>query len=171
MKSNIILTGFMGTGKSTVGKVVASKLQMQFIDTDAVIERQEGMTISDIFSTFGEKHFRDIESKVIEQTSKLKNSVVATGGGVVLNPGNIENLRHDGIIIYFQSNVDTIIRNTSGSDHRPLLQRDDMRKNVGLMLQQREQYYRNNDFSIDVSDLSVEQTVQKVIEIYESSKG
>jgi len=168
MRNNIVLTGFMGTGKTTVGKKVAEKLNMKFIDTDSVIEREEGMSISDIFSQKGEKEFRKIESRIVKKVSQNTNCVIATGGGVVLNKTNMDCLRKNGIIIYFESDVESIFRNVNGSRNRPLLQSDDLRIHIYNMLEKRKNYYMNHDYKINVGNLTVEEVVNKVIDIYKN---
>lgn len=162
-KKNIVLIGFMGTGKSTVGKKVAQKLRMGFIDTDECIEQQEGLTISDIFSQKGEEYFRNIESEVVKVVSCREGIVVATGGGIVTRKQNVEYLRKNGVIIHLKADVDTILRNTSKSTDRPLLQYGDVRKRIVEMLEQRKQHYRNCDHEIDVSGLDVEQVAGRII--------
>ncbi|MBZ4644726.1 MAG: shikimate kinase [Petroclostridium sp.] len=166
MKQNIVLTGFMGTGKSTVGKHVAGELDMGFIDTDHIIEHEQGMTISEIFSQKGEAYFRELESKVVEKVAQQENMVIATGGGVVLRSENMQNLRKNGIIIRLKADVETILRNTSQNSNRPLLQHGDLRSRIEAILNQREAYYSNNDYEIDVSLLTVEQVVSMIMNIY-----
>ena len=96
---NIILTGFMGSGKTAVGRILAEKLNVEFVDMDDLIEREQKMSISEIFSRFGEKRFRKLEKEVAGRVSQGKNQVIATGGGVVLSSENMANLKMDGIII------------------------------------------------------------------------
>jgi len=167
-KWNIVLTGFMGTGKSTIGKRLSCKLNMDFVDTDKRIEDMENMTISEIFAQKGEAEFRRIESAVIEEISKYSNCVIATGGGVVLNRTNMDNLRKNGMIVYLESNVDAIIRNVSGDTGRPLLKKSNLREHIMNMLEQRKNYYMNYDYKVDVSNVSVEKAVDMIAEIYKS---
>lgn len=163
MKSNIVLTGFMGTGKTTIGKQLARELNKEFTDTDEMIEQQTGLAISEIFATKGENYFRELESQVVQQVAKKTNMVIATGGGVVLKKENMDALRENGIIIHLKSNVDAIIRNTSKTRTRPLLNHINTEARIIEMLKQREVYYQNHDYEIDVSLLTIRQATDKII--------
>ena len=94
--SNIILAGFMGTGKTAVGKMLAEKLHRSFVDMDALIEEQAGKSITRIFAEHGEPHFRAIETELVKKLSQQKEQVIAAGGGIVLNPENIRNFSQSG---------------------------------------------------------------------------
>ncbi len=118
---NIVLTGFMGTGKSIVAKKLAQKLGMGYVDTDKIIEDREGREIRKIFEEKGEDYFREIETKIIKQVSSLNNYVIATGGGVVLKEENIKALRKKGVIIYLSANPEIILKRTDKNEERPLL--------------------------------------------------
>lgn len=160
---NIILTGFMGAGKSAVGKKLAERLSMEIIDTDDVIEQESGMKISDIFSQFGEDHFRKLEKMVVEEISTFNNHVIITGGGVVVNKENIENLRKNGIIVYLHTTPEVIYERVKSETHRPLLQAKDPMKKIKELLDYRAQFYANNDIEVDTSNLSVDEVVEEII--------
>lgn len=162
---NIVLTGFMGTGKSTVGILLAKKLGRKFIDTDAVIVDREGRSISDIFAHNGEEYFRRVECEVIESLSKLSNCVISTGGGTVLRAKNIENLKKNGIVINLSASVDTIYKRTSESGKRPLLDKKTPSQ-IEKMLHERADAYANNNFCIVVDDQTPMTISDKIIEIY-----
>jgi shikimate kinase len=162
MKQNIVLVGFMGTGKTSVGIQLAEMLKMQFIDTDDLIEKDSGMSISDIFAKMGEDHFRDLESKIAEKASKLENQVIATGGGIVKREKNIENLKKTGILFCLDASPKIILQRTSGYDHRPLLQVDDPISRIHDILKEREPFYAKADYRIDTSELTVDQVVEKI---------
>jgi shikimate kinase len=162
---NIVLIGFMGTGKTVVGRAIANKINTEFVDVDLLIEKEAGMNISDIFSRKGEEYFRDIEGKVIKKVSYMKNVVIATGGGAVLRKENIDNLRDNGVIVLLRADVDTILNNISHNLNRPLLQSNDVKKTITQMLKKREEYYKNNDFEVDVSAKSVEQVAVDVLNV------
>ena len=168
---NIVLTGFMGTGKSTVGKKVAEKLDMKFIDMDSYIENKLGMTISDIFLNKGEPYFREIEKEAAKELSRFTGTVIATGGGIVLNSENIKNFRENGIVICLKADVDTILRNVSCSQERPLLKQGNVRSTIEKLLEYREPYYKNNDYEVDVSILTVEQAASVIGDIYTNKKN
>ncbi|MGB6607821.1 MAG: shikimate kinase, partial [Atribacterota bacterium] len=108
MKSNIIITGFMGTGKSVVAKEVARKLKMEFIDMDRIIEERQGTSIADIFTGYGEKYFRAQENKLVKELSQKENMVIATGGGTLLSSDNARILDQRGQIICLYADSQTI---------------------------------------------------------------
>jgi len=157
---NIVLTGFMGCGKTTVGKVLAQKLVKKFIDVDVKIERSAGMSIKDIFANFGEEHFRKLESDEIEKISSQNNCVVATGGGVVLNAKNICALRKNGIIVYLKCGMEKIEQNLSDDLSRPLLQSGF--DAAYRLYAEREALYENCDIIIDAGG-GVDEIVEKIL--------
>jgi len=163
---NIILTGFMATGKSTVGRRVASIMNFGFIDTDSIIEKISGMNIPEIFEKRGEKYFRSIEKIAVKRASRLKNHVISTGGGVVLSPSNIVWLRRNGIIILLKARPEIILRNLGENKNRPLLFENNPEDKIKELLVNREKYYNFSDYKIDVSDMSIEEAVSAVIEVY-----
>lgn len=115
-KKNIVLIGMPASGKSTIGVVLSKLSSKNFIDTDEIIERKSGITIPEIFSKFGEAHFRKLESEVIKEISLTNNAIIATGGGAVLNFDNIRNLKHNGIIFFLDRNIEELLP----TDDRPL---------------------------------------------------
>ncbi len=162
---NIVLTGFMGTGKSTVGVLLAKKLGRKFIDSDTVIIEREGRSISDIFATDGEKYFRQVESDVIYELSCLSGCVIATGGGVVLNQKNIENLRKNGVVINLSASVKTICERTCRNSERPLINQKTPQQ-IEKLLSERAQAYANNDFCVEVDGQTPMSVSDEIIEIY-----
>lgn len=167
--SNLVLTGFMGTGKSAVGKTAASKLGFDFIDIDNEIEKRTNMTIPYIFESFGEEHFREIEYETVKEISLKTKMVISTGGGVVINPENINNLRTKGFIVLLKARPDIIFRNVSKDKSRPLLKCENPMAKICELLEKRKENYKNNDFEIDVSELNVEEAAQKAVEIFRSN--
>lgn len=118
---NIVLIGFMGSGKSSVGKRLSSLLEMDLIDTDFVIEKRMEMTIREIFSTMGEKEFRRLEREIIIGLQDTKNSIISCGGGIVLDPENVESLKKGGRIIWLDASPEEIYNRLLGDKSRPLL--------------------------------------------------
>ncbi len=165
---NIVLTGFMGTGKSTVGKLAADRLNLQFVDTDEAIESRMQQTVSDIFSIYGEQYFREKENEIIKEYACLGNQVIATGGGAVLNPDNMDNLRANGLIILLKARPEVIYRNVFRGNNRPLLKSQNPLERIKELLEERDSFYKNNDWEIDVSDIAVEEVVDRIIGIYRS---
>jgi len=166
--TNIVLIGFMGTGKTSVGMRLAKILQMQFIDTDDIIEKDSGISISEIFSKMGEDHFRDLESRSVEKICKLSQHVIATGGGAVIREQNLRNLRSTGILFCLDATPEVIFQRTSGYSHRPLLNVDDPVSQIRKMLRAREPFYARADYRIDTSHLTVDQVTDKILKLWKS---
>ncbi len=120
-KTNIILIGFMGSGKSSVGEKLARRLGYQFVDTDLEVETSTRKSIKHIFEQEGEERFRQAESKVIAEISERESQVISCGGGAVLNPANMEELRRKGKIIYLKGDPAPLFERIKESDERPLL--------------------------------------------------
>lgn len=117
---NIILCGFMGSGKSTIGKALAESLNMEFVDTDVLIEENEGMKIFQIFEKFGEKYFRECETKLIEKLSQEEGRVIALGGGLAANPDNHKFLKNCGKIVLLNCEIEETLKRILGDKTRPL---------------------------------------------------
>ncbi len=161
---NIVLTGFMGAGKSSVGRRLAERLGMGIVDTDEIIEQETEMKISDIFAELGEEHFREVEAVVVEGVSELDGHVIITGGGVVLDKGNIENLRKNGVIIYLHAEPKTIYNRVKDETHRPLLQVENPMEKIKELLEQRAPHYADHDLMVDTSKLTVEEVAERIIQ-------
>jgi len=161
---NIVLTGFMGTGKSKIGKRLTKKLRMSYLDTDELIEKREKDSISAIFKKRGEEYFRRLETKVVKEVALLDNYVISTGGGVVLRDENIKVLKKNALIICLFASPEVIFKRTKGDGNRPLLEVDNQKKRIEELLAIRKPYYEKADFSVDTSALNSEGVVEEVIE-------
>lgn len=161
---NIVLTGFMATGKTEVGRLLARRLGYTFVDADSIIEAEQNMPITEIFKRFGEPHFRDIESNVIKRLSLMENAVISTGGGAVLRQENMDNLRRNGIIICLRARPETIYERTKHDTSRPLLQVEDPLKRIRELLEFRKPYYEQADIMIDTDEKSPEEIVAEILE-------
>lgn len=161
---NIYLIGMMGAGKSTVGQDLSRKLGYKFLDTDDLIKKVAGQSISDIFAKEGEEKFRDLESQVLSQICAYKQLVIATGGGIVLRSMNWSYLRH-GIIIWLNVPVEALYQRLKGDTTRPLLQHPDPLGQLQNILEQRQTLYGQGDLEIQVNinDQS-EEVAAKIIE-------
>lgn len=148
-KTNIVLIGLMGAGKTTVGKRLSALLGMAFTDCDENIERSFGK-ISDLFLK-GEQHFRDLESRIVKSLSMLDNIIISTGGGVVLRPENMEALRKKGVVFYLKRPVEDIIKTVDLAD-RPLV-RDDPEKLYKILAEREHLYLKYSDHIIDSMDV------------------
>jgi len=138
----------MGTGKTSVGRRLASQLRMRYVDTDDIIERDNGRRITTIFAEDGEPAFRDLESEAVRKASKLYNHVISTGGGVVLRETNMEVLKRNGIIFCLTATPEEIYRRVRHQTHRPLLQTPDALTKIRSMLQERHPYYAEADYMV-----------------------
>jgi shikimate kinase len=163
--NNIYLVGFMGTGKTAVGKELAKKKKWRFLDLDELIELREKRTIADIFAKEGEPYFRHAEKQVLKEVAKEKKFVVACGGGVVINPDNIRTMKETGIIICLSASPQVILARTSTYRRRPLLNVADPKKQIELLLKIRAPYYAKADKTIDTSKMSLKEAVDKIIKL------
>ena len=153
---NIVLIGFMGSGKSTIAKVLAKELDMKVVDMDYEIEREEGRSISDIFAEEGETYFRDLETDYLERVQGKNNKILSTGGGVILRDENVKLLKHIGTVVFLQADVEHIYNNVKGNTDRPLLQVEDVKSEIRNRLEAREPYYlKAADVIIQTSRKSV----------------
>ncbi len=159
---NIYLVGFMGTGKSAVGRELAKKKKWHFVDLDELIELKEKRAIADIFAKEGEPYFRKIESKVLKEVSKEKGFVIGCGGGIVINEENIKIMKASGTIICLSAKPEVILKRVSGATHRPLLNVENPKEKIELLLKLRSPYYAKADKTIDTSKLSVKEVVGKI---------
>ncbi|HZK39943.1 MAG TPA: shikimate kinase [Atribacterota bacterium] len=163
MKSNIIITGFMGTGKSAVAKELARKLKMEFIDMDRIIEERRGMSIADVFAGHGEKYFREQENKLVKELSKKENTVIATGGGTLLSSDNARMLGQRGQIICLYADSQTIYNRVNKKNNRPLLKRENVLSEINRLLEERKEAYNNFTIKIDTTNLNVQEVADKTI--------
>jgi shikimate kinase len=162
---NIYLVGFMGTGKTAVGKELAKRKKWQFVDLDDLIELKEKRSILDIFAKEGEPYFRRLEKRVLKEVSGEKKFVFACGGGVVLDKDNIRIMKETGIIICLTATPEVILKRISGYTHRPLLNVSDPKKQIELLLKLRAPYYAQADKAIDTSKISIEEIVARIIKL------
>lgn len=162
---NIILTGFMGTGKSTVGRCLANKLSVRFVDTDNLIEKEAGINTAQIFAQFGEMYFRELETKIVNELSSKTDIVIATGGGTIVNPLNFEIFKKNGIIICLTASISAIIDRVGKGDERPLIMGNDIRDIVSNLLHIREPFYKKADFMIDTTAKSIKEVVEEILKI------
>ena len=167
LSANIALVGFMGTGKSAVGRVIAQKLEFHFIDTDDVIEQTSKAKISDIFAEHGEDYFRDLESQAVKSVALMKNQVVATGGGVVLRSSNIDLLRTGGPIFCLNATPKAIWDRVRSSRSRPLLRGPEPLKKIETLLDKRAPYYALADHQIETTGVSVDRVADEIISYIE----
>jgi shikimate kinase len=162
---NIILTGFMGTGKSEVGKQLAAVLGRKFIDTDIQIEQEEGMSIAQLFATRGEPYFRERERQMIAHACREEGVIIATGGGAMVSAENAARLKASGTVICLTATPEVILRRVQKDETRPLLQSEDQLARVRTLLTARAAAYAKADAMLDTSHRAVNEVVQAVLAI------
>lgn len=175
MKSNIFLIGFMGTGKSTVGPIVANSIDYEFFDLDKEIEKKCKMSIAEIFEKFGEQYFREIETQTISELIENHNKIVLSlGGGAIKSQKNLEMMKKNGYIINIYADLDVLVERLSRKKTRPLLldengellPKDELRNKIVNLLEERQKYYNLADFHVK-SEEKLGKTVDKVVKIIE----
>ena len=166
MGKNIVLIGFMGTGKSSIGQRLAQKLKKRFVDMDSEIELVCGMSIPDIFRRCGEVRFRSEESLMARKVGQQKNLVIATGGGAVLVPENIAALRENGILICLDASpADIQARVNRKKGTRPLLKSNVSIEDIEKLLQEREAFYACADIRINTSGKDMESIINEILPV------
>lgn len=163
-KRNIVLCGFMATGKSSVGKQLAEMVGYNFLDLDAAIETEEGISIPQIFASQGESAFRELESRMVEQMTDRTGLVIATGGGTIVNPQNLEKLKRCGIVITLTADIQTILQRVGSGEDRPMLQAEDRVERIQALMEQRSQAYAKADIVFDTSALSIQEAAQRLMD-------
>jgi shikimate kinase len=161
---NVVLTGFMGTGKTEVGRELARLLDLKLVDIDTEIEKAERMTINEIFKEFGEPGFREIETEMIKKISEKKNIVISTGGGAVLRDENVIFLKENGIIICLTALPETIFKRLQYNSDRPLLQAENPFQRIRDLLNFRQPFYDKADIMIDTENKTPLQIAEEIIE-------
>ncbi len=163
-RKKIYLTGFMGTGKSVVGRRLAQRLGWRFVDTDALIERKEGLTIPQIFAQKGEPYFRRVEREVVVEVCRGEEAVVvATGGGAIVDEESWQGMRESGMIVGLGASPEVILARVGRDGGRPLLQGGSPLERIRSLLQQRAQAYARADITVDTSEMGVEEVVEEVL--------
>jgi shikimate kinase len=168
---NLALVGFMGTGKSSVGQLVAAQLHFRFADTDELIEARAGKTISLIFAEEGESRFREYERTVVKEIENFHRTVIATGGGLVANDENLNSLKTHALVICLWASPETIWERVRGQTHRPLLQTPDSPAKISQLLAEREPFYRRADVLVNTDLRSVKEVVHHVIHQFRLARG
>ena len=165
LTENIVLTGFMGSGKSTVGRMLARQLRFRFLDTDKLVEERAQMNIPEIFEKLGEADFRKRETEVLESLRGIQRHIVATGGGIVTVAENIPLLRSLGLVVLLKADPDEIYRRVSRNSGRPLLQVEDPRRRVLDMMAVRQPLYESAaHFQVESTRLRHEDVTAKIME-------
>ncbi len=169
-KSLIFLTGFMGSGKSTVGPILANTIGFKFIDLDVLIEKNAGQKISHIFATEGEKKFRMLERDTLKQILTDASTIVSLGGGTVTNDETLNLVKQHGVLVYLKSDVEHIFQRLKTKSDRPmlrdedgkLLDGDDLMKKIETLLTAREKFYNQADVVVSTDDKKIGYTIDEL---------
>jgi len=159
---NLALIGFMGTGKTSVGWLVAENMQFDFLDTDEMIQTRTGRSITDIFAKDGETAFRALERQVVDELSTHEKTVIATGGGLPTNPENLDALKTHALVICLWSAPEKIWERVRHQSHRPLLHDADPQKKIRDLLVAREPFYKQADVLINTDLRSAREVAQQI---------
>lgn len=163
MKKNIVLIGFMGTGKTVIGRRLALRLKMKFIDTDAEIENVTGKSVARIIARDGWIRFRSEEALLVKKLFLQEGLVISTGGGMVLNPENVCLLQENGILIGLFASPQVIFNRLKNKKNRPLLMKGNVKEQIEALLKERDGAYDVAEFSVDTGNLSQEETVEMIV--------
>lgn len=169
--ANIVLTGFMGTGKTTIGQALAVRLGWRYLDTDLEIERRAEMSIPEIFARHGEEHFRNLERQLCRELISRQGTVIATGGGMPLDPENRKLLNSSGVVICLRCSSEEILARVGNNGGRPMLEDKDPAERVDFLLREREASYSSFAYQVNTTDLPVEDAVNRAVEIAQNGKG
>lgn len=159
----LVLIGLMGAGKSCIGRRLAQRLALDFVDADHEIEAAAGCSVADIFALYGEAAFREGERKVMARLLDGAPRIVAAGGGAFMDPATRETVRAKGVSLWLRADLDLLVRRTAGRDHRPLLKQGDPREILGRLIRQRYPVYAEADIIVDSHDEPPERTVDAVL--------
>ena len=164
---NIILVGFMGSGKTTIAFELSHRLGMKYISTDDLIEKREKRTINEIFTKKGEDYFRNVETMAVRDACSMENVIIDLGGGAVICDENWEIIKASGVAICLTADENIIMERTKKYKHRPLLNVEDPKQKIRNLMAKRALLYAKADHCVDTGKLTVKQTVEKISGIAE----
>lgn len=164
MKNNVILTGFMGTGKTSLGKLLATRLGRPFVDIDKKIEDETQLSIPKIFEQYGEEHFRELERVAVKELSEKRGLVIATGGGTIKDEENFRLLKSSGLLICLTTEPEEILNRTSRRGERPILDGggDERLETIKKLLAERKKFYDRADYQVDTTEWSPLQIIDDI---------
>ena len=168
VRKNLVLLGMMGVGKSTLGRIVAKKLNLEFIDTDTKIEEKCSAKISAIFKKKGEKFFRLEEEKEVSKSLKKNNCVIALGGGAFINKTIRNNILKNAVSIWLDNNLDILSKRTKWNNKRPLLNKENNKIKISKLYNERKNIYKLADYKINCINLNKQNIAEKIIVFYEN---
>ena len=161
----VVLTGFMGTGKTAVGEALAKRLTFEFLDTDLMVEKDTGKSITEIFEKEGEAIFRTHEKKMVKKAMDKENVVVATGGGAITDPESLKLMKEKGVIIGLSASPESVLLRISKMQTRPLLNTKDQMEKIKSLMSHRSPYYREACKIIDTDGKKIDETVEEILKV------
>ncbi len=164
-KRNIILVGFMGTGKTVTGRVLVERTGMELVDMDSLIESRQGKPIPEIFATEGEPAFRVMERDLVKELSIRSGLIISTGGGIVLNPDNITDFEKNGLVVCLTASPETIFQRVEKDTNRPLLS-GDKKVQISSLLEKRKPLYAAIKHGVNTDGLTDKQTADRILALY-----
>lgn len=167
---NLALIGFMGAGKSSVGRLAAAHLRYEFIDTDDLIEKRAGKSIAEIFSHEGEIAFRETEQQLVAEMNGWRRKVISTGGGLAANEANLASLKQHALVVCLWASPEEIWERVRNQTHRPLLQGPDPLGRIRALLEQRTPFYRQADVLVNTGMRSAREVAQQVLHQFHSAR-
>ena len=167
---NLALIGFMGVGKSSVGRLAAMHLRFDFVDTDEFIEKRAGKSITRIFAEDGEPAFRELERQLVADMAGWRHRVIATGGGLAANPANLEAMRKHALVVCLWATAEAIYARVRSQAHRPLLHGPDPQGKIRALLEERTPVYKQADVLVNTAYRSVPEVVQQVLHQFNSAR-
>lgn len=172
-KRNLALIGFMGSGKTTIGRLTARRLDLQFLDTDVLLEERYGMSVRELFTANGETEFRRLEKLLIDDLCSRSGLLIATGGGVVLNQENVSMLRKNCLVLLLQAEPQTLLSRIGNAESRPLLASapSPMERISELLIERGEAYRQAAHCKINSDLLDADETVERVVTLYNTIAG
>ena len=170
MNKSLVLTGMMGVGKSTIGRLLANKLKVRFIDIDNLIEKKEGKSISKIFQVSGEAYFRDIEQKITKEVVKNSKGVIALGGGGFINPEIRNDVLKYSISFWLHAKLETLVKRYKKNKKRPLL-KSNIGSNVKKIFFLRKKIYAQANFRINCDDIEKKEIIDKIIKLKKKNEN
>ena len=171
MKKNLVLTGMMGVGKSTIGKMLAKKLKLKFVDIDKIIEKKEKKTINEIFKDKGEEYFRKIEEKITLEELNKESLVIALGGGAFINNSVRKFAKSSSISFWLDVDLKTLIGRLKNTRKRPLLNLRSLEESINKIYLKRKKIYNESNYTIKCNSIEVGEIVNKIINLYENSRN
>ena len=171
MKKNLVLTGMMGVGKTTVGKRLAERLSCEFVDIDKLIEEKEGCSINQIFKNKSESYFRKIENNLSLKVLKKTNLVISLGGGAFLNKMIRKSVKNSAVSFWLDINIIILAKRLSYSKKRPLLFKKNVKSTINKIYLERKKIYSQSDFKIKCDFLKTDKIVEKILKVYEKTNN